>query len=158
MASGSAPPHRCSVLVVDDDAEVRDLLRVALDADGYRVAAVSNGRDALHHLRSHAETCIIILDLMLPVMDGGQFRTAQLRDRSLSWIPVVVMSAAVDADRRARELGARRFVQKPLDLDQVRHALRHIGCCQARPRRNTAFSCQRSAFSANESATLKADS
>src|SRR5437762_491760 len=93
----SASTHRCSVLVVDDDAEVRDLLRVALSADGYHVAAVSNGRDALHHLRSQAETCIIVLDLILPVMDGAQFRTAQLRDRSLSWIPVVVMSAAVDA-------------------------------------------------------------
>ena len=132
MVTGTA--HRCSVLVVDDDAEVRDLLRVALSADGYHVAAVSNGRDALHHLRSHAETCIIVLDLILPVMDGVEFRTAQLRDRSLSWIPVVVMSAAVDADRRARELGARRFVPKPLDLDEVRQALRHIGCCQARPR------------------------
>ena len=127
--------HRCSVLIVDDDAEVRELLRLALSADGYHVAAVSNGRDGLHHLRSHAETCIIVLDLMLPLMDGGQFRAAQLRDRSLSWIPVVVMSAAVDADRRARELGARRFVKKPLELDQVRHALRHIGCARARPRR-----------------------
>jgi len=134
MATGSA--HRCSVLVVDDDAEVRDLLRVALSGDGYHVAAVSNGRDALHHLRSHAETCIIVLDLILPLMDGAQFRTAQLRDRSLSWIPVVVMSAAVDGDRRARELGARRFVPKPIDIDEMRQALRHIGCRQARPRRS----------------------
>lgn len=128
-------PHRCSVLVVDDDVDLQDLLRVALETDGYDVAAVSNGREALHYLRSHAETCIVLLDIMLPVMDGAHFRAAQLRDRSLSWIPVVVMSAAVDAERRARELGARRFVRKPLDLDEVRLALRHIGCCQARPRR-----------------------
>lgn len=127
--------HRCTVLVVDDDPGVRELLRVALEADGYGVAEVSDGREALHYLRSHAETCIILLDLMLPTMDGAHFRSAQLRDRSLSWIPVVVMSAAIDADRRARELGARRLVRKPLDLDEVRLALRHIGCCQARPRR-----------------------
>jgi len=127
--------HRCSVLVVDDDVDVRELLRVALTSDGYRVAGVPNGREALHYLRSHADTCIILLDLMLPVMDGAQFRHAQLRDRSLAWIPLVVMSAAVDTDRRARALGARSVIGKPLDLDEIRRALRAIGCCQARPRR-----------------------
>ena len=134
MPMGQEPTHRCSVLVIDDDAEVRELLSVALTADGYQVDSVSDGREALHHLRSHAETCIILLDLMLPVMDGVQFRTAQLRDRSLAWIPAVVMSAAIDGARLARELGARRFVRKPLDFEDVRHALRHVGCCRTRPR------------------------
>jgi two-component system chemotaxis response regulator CheY len=128
-------PHRCTVLVVDDDAEVRELLRVALTADGYDVACEGNGREALHHLRSHPNTCMILLDLMLPIMDGAHFRTAQLRDRSLAWIPLVLMSGSLDADRQARGLGARRLVRKPLDLDEVRHALRYVGCCQARPRR-----------------------
>jgi CheY-like chemotaxis protein len=134
-ADAVAEPHRCSVLVVDDDADTRELLRMALTADGYAVATASNGRDALNHLRSHAETCIVVLDLMLPGMDGVHFRTAQLHDRSLAWIPVVVMSGAVDADRQARELGARRVLRKPLHLDEVRLALRDIGECQARPRR-----------------------
>jgi two-component system chemotaxis response regulator CheY len=131
----SAPNHTCGVLVVDDDVDMRVLLKVALTADGYRVAGVPNGREALHYLRSHADTCIILLDLMLPVMDGASFRQAQLRDRSLAWIPVVVMSAAMDADQRARDIGARRLVRKPLDLDDVRQTLGLIGCCQARPRR-----------------------
>jgi CheY-like chemotaxis protein len=130
--------HRCSVLVVDDDVDIRELLRVALASDGYNVAGVPNGREALHHLRSHADTCIILLDLLLPIMDGPQFRRAQLQDRSLAWIPLVVMSGSVDADRRARELGARSVISKPLDLDDVRQALRVIGCCQARPRRTAA--------------------
>src|SRR5438067_8254955 len=134
-AAGAAPDHRCGVLVVDDDADIRELLRVALTADGYTVAGVPDGREALHYLRSHADTCIILLDLLLPVMDGARFRSAQVRDRALAWIPVVVMSAAVDADRRAKEIGARRLVRKPLDLDDVRQALRMIGCCQAHPRR-----------------------
>lgn len=136
VPAATVAAHRCSVLVVDDNPEIRELLRVALTADHYRVATAADGREALHYLRSHAETCIIILDLMLPVMDGTHFRTAQLRDRSLAWIPVVVMSAAVDADSRARDLAARRLVRKPLNLDEVRDALRHIGCCQARPRRS----------------------
>ena len=127
--------HRCSVLVVDDDADVRELLRVVLLAEGYNVAAVDNGRAALDHLRSHADTCLILLDLMLPIMDGTHFRTAQLHDRSLAWIPVILMSGGSDSDRRARELGARRLIRKPLDLDEVKQALRYVGCCQARPRR-----------------------
>jgi CheY-like chemotaxis protein len=133
-ADGAPTPHRCSVLIVEDDADLQELLRVALTADGYRVASVFDGRQALNHLRSHADTCIVLLDLMLPFMDGAHFRAAQLRDRSLAWIPLVVMSGAVDADRRAREIGARRLVRKPLDLEDVKQALRYIGCCQARPR------------------------
>jgi len=126
--------HRCSVLIIDNDLEVVDLLRTALTPDGYLVANVANGREAMDYLRSHAETCIILFELQLPVMDGAHFRTAQLRDRSLAWIPALAMSATLDASRKARELGARRFLPKPLDLDEVRGALRQIGCCLARPR------------------------
>jgi CheY-like chemotaxis protein len=132
--AGASSDHRCGVLVVDDDADVCELLRVSLEAAGYRVAAVSDGREALHYLRSHADTCMILLDLMLPSMDGAQFRAAQLRDRSLAWIPVVVVSAAEDARERARAFRARSVLQKPLDLDAVRGALAHIGCGQARRR------------------------
>jgi CheY-like chemotaxis protein len=135
MRDALPAPHRCSVLVVDDNADVRELLRVALQAEGYMVACVDNGRAALLHLRSHAVTCMIVLDLMLPVMDGAHFRTAQLHDRSLAWIPVILMSGAADADRRARELGAQRLIRKPLDLDEVNRAVREVGCCQVRPRR-----------------------
>src|SRR4051794_23029570 len=93
----ASPQHRCSVLVVEDDAELRELLRVALGADGYAVETAANGRDALRHLRSTADTCIIVLDLALPLMDGRQFRAAQLRDRSLAWIPVVLLSGDGEA-------------------------------------------------------------
>jgi len=135
--SDAQAAHRCSVLVVDDDADVGELMRVTLEAEGYQVACVRNGREALNHLRSHADTCIVLLDLMLPIMDGRHFRATQLNDRALAWIPVVLMSGAPDAERHARELGARGLVKKPLDLDQVKQALRSVGCCQARPRRAT---------------------
>jgi two-component system chemotaxis response regulator CheY len=124
--------HRCAVLIVDDDPDTRELLQLTLSAEGYDVAFAANGREALNHLRSHAETCVILLDLMLPVMDGAHFRTAQLHDRSLAWIPVFLMPGAPDADRRAREMGARLLLKKPLDLDEAQQALRSVGCCQAR--------------------------
>jgi CheY-like chemotaxis protein len=126
--------HRCSVLIVDDDADVRELLRIALETEGYKVGCVADGRDALNYLRSHADTCLILLDLMLPVMDGRHFRTVQIQDRSLAWIPIVLMSGAPDPERSARELGARRVVRKPLDLDEVKRALSSIGCSQSHVR------------------------
>jgi CheY-like chemotaxis protein len=133
--SHATPAHDCSVLVVDDDPDVCDLLRLALVGAGYRMSCVANGREALNHLRSHADTCIILLDLRLPVMDGAHFRTAQLQDRALAWIPVVLMSGAPDAEQYSRQMGARWLVRKPLDLDEVKLVLRSVGCCQARPRR-----------------------
>jgi CheY-like chemotaxis protein len=127
--------HRCSVLIVDDDAEVREMVRLALTADRYRTATAGNGRDALDYLRSTTDTCVILLNLMMPAMDGAQFRAAQLRDRSLAWIPIVVISGTVDGGQQARALGAKWFVRKPIDLDQVRQALQHIGCVRSIPRR-----------------------
>jgi len=132
-----APPdQRCSVLVVDDDAEVRELLRLALEAAGYRMAAAADGREALHYLRAHAQTCVILLDVMLPRMDGAAFLAALRRDRSLAWIPVLVISGAMDARERARRWRARGVLCKPLDLDAVVHALRRIRCA-AHPARKT---------------------
>jgi CheY-like chemotaxis protein len=126
--------HRCSVLVVEDDPELREVLHVALASEGYQVATVGNGRDALRHLRSTADTCIIVLDLKLPVMDGRQFRAVQLHDRSLAWIPVVLLSGDGEAAQHARELGVRSLVRKPVDVDELRRALRRVGCRLARPR------------------------
>src|SRR4051812_24071858 len=130
----TAPPHRCSILIIEDEPDLQDVLRVALESDGYDVTVVDNGRDALKHLRSTPSTCLIILDLFLPVLNGQRFRAAQLRDRSLAWIPVIVMSGGVEAGREARELGARLFVRKPVDLDELREGVRSVGCLRARQR------------------------
>jgi CheY-like chemotaxis protein len=129
-----AEPHRCSILLVEDEPELQDVLRVALEADGYDVAVVGNGRDALTHLRSTVSTCLIVLDLLLPVMNGRRFRSVQLQDRSLAWIPVVIVSGGIEAAREARELGAHAFVRKPVDVDELRAQIRRVGCCRANPR------------------------
>lgn len=104
------------------------MLRAGLEADGYAVRTATSGREALNLLRSTPSTCVILLDLLLPGMDGMQFRTVQARDRSLAWIPVVIISAAIDAPRIAREIGARAFLPKPVDIDRVRQTVRLIGC------------------------------
>jgi DNA-binding NtrC family response regulator len=132
MSPEAMAPHRCGVLVVDEDEDVRELFRVSLSAD-YNVAAVRNGREALAHLRSSADTCIVVLDLVPATTDVTRFRAAQLRDRSLAWIPVVLMSGGVEAAEQARAFGARGFLRKPLDLDRVREALGKIGCGRGQP-------------------------
>jgi CheY-like chemotaxis protein len=126
-------PLRCSVLVVEDEPELRDLVRFALEADGCDVAVVGNGRDALKHLRSTASTSLIILDLFLPIMSGHRFRAAQLRDRSLASIPVLIVSGGVEGAREARELGARAFVRKPVDVDELRAVVKRINGEHQRP-------------------------
>ena len=127
------------MLVIDDDAEARELLRLSLTGSGYLVATASDGREALNYLRSHADTCIILLDLMLPGMDGVKFRASQMRDRSLAWIPVVIVSGAVDAADRARAVRAQSVLRKPLDLDAVRDTLSHVGCRRTAVRRRPAI-------------------
>jgi CheY-like chemotaxis protein len=136
VTSDASLGHRCSVLVADDDADVRELLRVTLAAEGYHVEVAANGRDALDHLRSTPETCMILLDLNMPVMDGAQFRAAQLRDRALAWIPVVILSAIDDGPQKSRELAARSFVPKPIDLEVVRRVVQRVGCVRAKPRQH----------------------
>jgi CheY-like chemotaxis protein len=128
MASDHGP-HRCSVLIVDDDAELCEVLRVALEAPNVVVLTASNGREALHLLRSHPEVCVVVLDVLMPVMDGEAFRATQLRDRSLHGIPIVAMSGAADGRERARAIGAWGYLRKPLDLDEAREVVR-LGCGQ----------------------------
>jgi len=103
------------VLVVDDDASIRELLSSALEDDGYEVVPASNGQDALS-VCGRWKPDVIVLDLMMPVMDGWTFAK---RLRETDEIPIVVLSAANDLARHAKSLGATDVVGKPFDLDQL---------------------------------------
>ena len=103
------------VLVVDDDPDIRDLLVTALSDDGYQAESARNGRDALDAL-DHFPADVVILDLMMPVMDGWTF-AERMKER---WdIPIVVLSAANDVTRHAARLGAADVVPKPFDLETL---------------------------------------
>ena len=110
------------VLVVDDDADIRDALCELLQDEGYRPVSASNGRDALVYLNSRERPCIILLDLMMPIMDGWEFRRQQKSDPRWSNIPVVVITAA--GNHGAGSIAAECVLPKPLHLDQVLEALR----------------------------------
>jgi signal transduction histidine kinase len=102
-----------SVLVVEDDADIRESLVGLLCDEGYDARAVSNGFDALEDLRSGHRTDVILLDLMMPVMDGWQFRVRQREDPRIANIPVLVLSA--DTTAKAAAIDADAYLKKPID-------------------------------------------
>lgn len=121
-ATTSAPPF---VLLIEDDDELAYALHQTLEENGYRVARSANGREALAILRSGApRPSVILLDLMMPTMNGKEFRAEQLTDSALSGIPVVLMTGASDAETRALELKADGLLPKPLDIDLLLSTLR----------------------------------
>jgi CheY-like chemotaxis protein len=114
QSAGGAPEH---ILVVEDDRDLRESLCDALTLEGYEVVCVEHGEAALRHLSTGARPCVILLDLMMPVMDGWTFREALLKDPVLAAIPVVVMTAA--GRKRADTVAAEAFLYKPLQMDAV---------------------------------------
>jgi signal transduction histidine kinase len=106
-----------SLLVVEDDCDIRDALDGLLKTEGYAVATCSNGAEALDYLRHAPKPDVIVLDLMMPVMDGWQFRVEQKRDPSLASIPVLALSA--DATPKAAAIDAEAYLKKPVDYETL---------------------------------------
>lgn len=111
------------VLVVEDDADVRTAMVTLLEVEGYRVVGATDGQHAFDLIRGGLRPCIILLDLGLPVMDGREFRSAQLRDEKLAVIPVVVFSAHPDTEEIATSLSAVAALRKPVHFEQLRRLL-----------------------------------
>jgi CheY-like chemotaxis protein len=118
-----------SILIVEDDADIRGSLQDLLEGENYKVRMAANGQVALDTLRSDAELPgLILLDLMMPVKDGSAFREEQQRDARLATIPVVIMSAASEIAATSEQLGVREFVSKPINIDLLLGLVeRHLG-------------------------------
>jgi CheY-like chemotaxis protein len=111
-------PAASRVLVVEDEAGIRDALAAALVDEGYEVRAAGDGRAALAVLRGWLPH-VILLDLMMPVMDGWAFRAEQRRLDAARHIPVIVLSGARDIPAGTDKLGVAATIPKPFDLDTV---------------------------------------
>ena len=109
---------RKRVLIVEDDELAREALAAFLQAEGYPVLEAANGLEALDRLQRDAVGAIL-LDLMMPVMDGWQFRAAQLRDAMLASIPVMVITADASAQARASSLGVQEYMTKPIQFARL---------------------------------------
>jgi CheY-like chemotaxis protein len=113
--SVEGPAH---ILVVEDDPDIRESIVEVLEDAGYRVSAAGDGRQALEVLEAASEKPrVILLDLMMPVMNGYQFREEQLARAELAAIPVLVITA--DANAKAGGLKAAGLLQKPLKIQPL---------------------------------------
>jgi CheY-like chemotaxis protein len=107
-------------LIVEDNAATREALALLLEAAGHAVATATDGRQALDYLRAHQPPCLVLLDLMMPVMDGWQFLEERRRDPALAVIPVVLFTAADSVGPAyARRLGAEAVIHKPAEPDAL---------------------------------------
>jgi CheY-like chemotaxis protein len=130
----SERPVAGPILVVEDEPDVRDALTVLLESEGYEVAAAAEGREALGRLRAAhhpGRPRLILLDLMMPVMDGFEFRVQQLQDPEIADIPVIVFSGGGDLDRKAGLLAPDAWVAKPVDPPRLLALVRRR--CDADP-------------------------
>ena len=111
------------VLVVDDDYAVLDAVKDILEDEGHEVFLAANGLEALKQLRRGIQPCIILLDLMMPVMNGWEFREEQLQDGALARIPTIIVTAHTRAEEAAEELKAVSCIQKPVQPDTLLEAI-----------------------------------
>lgn len=115
---GTRPLKR--ILVIEDAADIQFLLKQLFELEGYDVLGALNGQEALDLLHSSSELPnLILLDLMMPVMDGYQFRRKQEVDPRLAHIPVVVITADGDAPAKMMKVGAKDYVKKPVEIDHL---------------------------------------
>jgi CheY-like chemotaxis protein len=128
-ASSGADLDAGSVLIVDDDVDILEALAELLESEGYAVTTVTDGQAALNRLRAGLRPSVILLDLMMPGMNGWDFRTEQLKDVDLRDIPVVVVTAATASEAALKaQLGDISLMRKPPMQDELIEIVRrHCG-------------------------------
>jgi CheY-like chemotaxis protein len=130
MVNGAARgADRTIVLVVDDDAEIRQALADLLEDEDYGVLLAANGKEALDVVAAGGCPDVILLDVMMPVMDGWHFLSARLRHPDLIEVPIIIISAGQEAEREARKVGVFEVARKPLHVDDL---IRRIEDCRRR--------------------------
>src|SRR5262249_41279306 len=108
------------ILVVEDDQDLGDAVSQSLEDAGYGVSVAANGAIAMSTLKEPDDLpCVILLDLMIPVMDGENFMLEMRRDPRLPALPVIVLTADGCAPAKATALGARDGLRKPIELDEL---------------------------------------
>jgi CheY-like chemotaxis protein len=119
-ASRAGQAH--TVLVVEDEDDLREMLRDALELNGYVVVTASDGRDALGKLGDIERLCLVLLDLIMPGMNGWEFVEVLRRRAELAAVPVVVHSS----DPASAPAGVARVLQKPVMFDQLLAVVREF--------------------------------
>ena len=135
---GSGPPYLSSadkvggqqsdlaskdVLVVEDEAYLCELIGDVIESEGHTVRKASNGLEALERLRERKPQ-LILLDLMMPIMDGWEFMEVLRANPEWDGMPIVIITAIYDVKRTQEETGAKAVITKPFDIDQITEIVR----------------------------------
>ncbi len=107
------------VMIVDDEEDIRSMIRLALELKGYEVVEAKDGEDALRQLRQGLRPGLILLDLMMPGMNGWAFREEQAKDAELADIPVLVFTGDTQVTQKVRDLGAAGYIKKPVGFHSL---------------------------------------
>lgn len=129
--------HRHTVLVVDDDADVREAMATWLRGEGCLVVEARDGEEALTWLAQGVDPCLVMLDLMMPGVDGWQFRARQTREPGVAGVPVAVISAHPDPPTVGPGCFAQAYLPKPVDFDRLLGVVAEH--CPQRPRERRGF-------------------
>ena len=113
------PEQNKTILVVEDDDATAEWLADVIRREGHQAATAANGRLALDYLRGRPRPDLILLDMMMPVLDGWQFRARQREDPGLAEIPVIVLSADGSVSQKAATLGAADYLKKPVEIEHL---------------------------------------
>jgi CheY-like chemotaxis protein len=118
-------PER-SILLVEDNIALRETLAQVLRDERFHVVTAGNGIEALRHLRNGHSFGVVLLDLVMPEMDGWEFRRVQREDARIAAIPVIAMSASGPGAIKHRPIDADEFLPKPVDLDHLIETIRRV--------------------------------
>lgn len=106
-----------TILVVEDDADIQETFRLVLEDEGFAVATAANGREALSLLETGLDPCVVLVDLMMPVMNGWELIERMRGSVAFATLPVVVVTAAGDA--QGMPTGVSHTLRKPVRLEKL---------------------------------------
>jgi len=115
------------ILIVEDDISIRELLVEIFESEGYEVCSGQNGSEGIKALEK-SKPDVILMDLLMPVMDGYAFREEQIKKPEWDQIPVLAMSAQDQELEKLEAYGIKHFIQKPLELDHLLTQVKQLSC------------------------------
>lgn len=108
------------ILIIEDDVYIQDSLKMLLELEGFDVACANNGQEGIDFLNAtHILPNLILLDLMMPIKDGFEFRNEQMNNIKFATIPIVVVTAEGTRSERKEKLNAKAILKKPVDIDHL---------------------------------------
>lgn len=110
-----------NILIIEDNDGIRETLQIFLELERYTIFTAANGKEGLEALQRHSRPCLILLDLMMPVMNGWEFAEQMKKDESFATIPIVVVTAYGD---QTDAINAMKVIKKPIDLEVLLEAVK----------------------------------